>query len=270
VNLASLWAGPLAARLLGDLGARVITVESTERPDGARRADAFFRSLHPEGEFVALEFRSPTGRRALAELLATADVVIEGSRPRALQQLGIDAESVLAADDGQGERPRVWLSITGHGRIGVAADRVGFGDDAAVAGGLVGHDRRGPHFVGDAIADPMTGLIAAATVVDLVERGGRWLVDAALARSAAWCAEPAHSAAWCAEPARSAAWCAEPAHSGSDEREARLDRSPPRPTGWGSDDPPSRDVSSGRNTDRVLAERGIESPTVGGDGRYPD
>ncbi|MEM9042170.1 MAG: CoA transferase [Actinomycetota bacterium] len=250
VNLASLWAGPLAARLLGDLGASVITVESIERPDGARRADAFFRSLHPGGEFVELEFRSPTGRRALADLLATADVVIEGSRPRALRQLGVDAESVLADDRGHADGPRVWLSITGHGRIGVAADRVGFGDDAAVAGGLVGHDGRGPHFVGDAIADPTTGLIAAATVVDLLERGGRWLVDAALARSAAWCAEPSHS--------------------GSDVREARFDRSPPRPTGWCMDDTSRHDVSSGRDTDRVLAERAIRSPAVGDGGRHPD
>ena len=53
----------------------------------------------------------------LASLVASADVVIEGSRPRALQQLGIVAEDLLAAPDG----PSVWVSITGHGRPGDAS-----------------------------------------------------------------------------------------------------------------------------------------------------
>ena len=60
---------------------------------------------------------------------------------------------------------RVWLRITGYGTDAGSAERVAFGDDAAVAGGLVGYDGAGPVFVGDAIADPLTGLEAAAAVV---------------------------------------------------------------------------------------------------------
>ena len=178
MNLASLWAGPLCADILGRLGARIITIESTRRPDGGRAAGRFFRSLHAGSESVALDLRSPVGQEQLRGLLAQADVVIEGSRPRALEQMGVDAGSIAASG------PVVWLSITGHGRTGAGGSPVGFGDDAAAAGGLVGWVDGSPPFVADAVADPLTGVAAAAAVVQLLESGGRWLVDAALARVA--------------------------------------------------------------------------------------
>ena len=62
---------------------------------------------------------------------------------------------------------------------------VGFGDDAAVAAGLVAWDEAGPCFCADAAADPATGLLAALAVVDHLAAGGRWLLDVALARVAA-------------------------------------------------------------------------------------
>ena len=164
LDLAALWAGPLCAAVLGQLGARVIKVESTGRPDGGRHDPAMFESLHADNEFETVELESAAGRARLAALLAAADVVIEGSRPRALEQLGIDARAVLA-----GGRTRVWVSITAHGRSGVRARRVGFGDDVAAAGGLVGWvgdaDRRRPVFFADAAADPLSGLTAAAAAV---------------------------------------------------------------------------------------------------------
>jgi crotonobetainyl-CoA:carnitine CoA-transferase CaiB-like acyl-CoA transferase len=119
--------------------------------------------------------------------VASADVVVTAARPRALAGLGLDPEAVLARD-----RPRVWVSITGHGGDGPGAHRVGFGDDAAVAGGLVAWDHRsgGPVFCADAVADPATGLAAAAAVLDALAAGGRWLLDVALARVAAHLAGP--------------------------------------------------------------------------------
>ncbi len=179
VNLAALWAGPLAADVLRRLGADVVNVESTRRPDGARATPAWFASLHAGQRSVALDLSDDRGVAGLAALLRSADVVIEGSRPRALQQLGIDAADVV--DVG----PRVWVSITGHGRRPPGSTRIAFGDDAAVAGGLIGRLADGPVFLADAVADPLTGLTAAATVVDLLERGGRWIVDVALSRVAA-------------------------------------------------------------------------------------
>jgi crotonobetainyl-CoA:carnitine CoA-transferase CaiB-like acyl-CoA transferase len=180
VDLASLWAGPLCTRLLCDRGARVVKVESRTRPDGARRGPAeFFDRMHHGKELVTIDFTTD----AIAAVLRTADVVVEGSRPRALEQLGIDAHELVRAG------PRVWLSITGHGRTEPQRNWVGFGDDAAVAGGLVAYDADDqPCFLGDAVADPLTGIAGAAAVLDALGEGGRWLIDCNLAGVAAYVA----------------------------------------------------------------------------------
>ena len=179
VDLSSLWAGPLCTRLLHDNGARVIKVESKARPDGARTGPAgFFDLMHAGKEFASIDF---TGE-ALRDLLLEADVVVEGSRPRALEQLGIDFRQIVDAG------PRVWLSITGHGRDEPQRNWVGFGDDAAVAGGLVAWWHDSPCFVGDAIADPITGIAGAVAVIDALHHGGRWLIDCNLAGVAAYVA----------------------------------------------------------------------------------
>jgi len=192
VDLSSLWAGPLCSRLLAEAGARVIKVESTNRPDGARVGDPeLFARLHAGKEFVAVPFEAGERGEQLRELLESADVIIEGSRPRALERLGIDPMAVLEARPG-----KVWLSITAYGRTGPWRNRVGFGDDTAAAAGLVERSSSGePGFVGDAIADPLTGVLAAALIADAVGRGGGGvLIDLALrevARSVALGAEVA-------------------------------------------------------------------------------
>ena len=161
VDLSSLWAGPLCSRLLRQAGMRVIKVEDVNRPDGGRLGSPeFFAALHRGKEFMQFDFQTGLGRRDLAQLLERADVVIEGSRPRALVSLGIDVEQLLL-----GSGPRVWTSITGHGQTGRWANRVAFGDDAAVAGGLVHREGSDTWFFGDAVADPLTGMVAAAATL---------------------------------------------------------------------------------------------------------
>jgi hypothetical protein len=177
VDLSALWAGPLCAQLLGRTGARVVKVESPDRLDGARWGDRrFYDWLHGGHESVVLDLRSPR----FDALLRRADVVIEGSRPRALRQLGIVAEEVIAASG------TTWVSITGYGRDDSEPGRVAFGDDAAVGGGLVAWDEAGePVFCADAIADPLSGLHAAAGALAALADGGGHLVDVAMARVAA-------------------------------------------------------------------------------------
>jgi crotonobetainyl-CoA:carnitine CoA-transferase CaiB-like acyl-CoA transferase len=193
VDLSSLWAGPLCTNVLAMAGAHVVKVESRRRPDGARTGDAaFFDLLNAGKESVALDLpdRDAVGR--LVALLRRADVVVESSRPRALGQLGIAAPEIAAAG-----RLQVWLSITGYGRAEGVAHRVAFGDEAAVAGGLVARDRHGPVFCGDAVADPASGLLASAAVLDRLAAGGRWHIDIALARTAAHLADgPVTAASW--------------------------------------------------------------------------
>jgi hypothetical protein len=177
-DLSSMWAGPLCARLLGLAGAQVIKVESPARPDGARAGNReFFDWLHAGHRSLSLDFSTRAGRGVLASLLEVADVVIESSRPRALAALGV-APDMIRHPPGQ-----VWLSITGYGRS--LPERVAFGDDAAVAGGLVGWpegeraggEPPGPVFCADAIADPLTGACGALAVALSRSAGGGELID---------------------------------------------------------------------------------------------
>ncbi|HVM68111.1 MAG TPA: CoA transferase [Acidimicrobiales bacterium] len=189
VELASFVAAPAAGALLADLGAEVIKVEV---PWGEIYRHSFPRYAGFDSDFalaphfhmdnrgkrsVALDLRSADGRRDLARLLRIADVVVSSSRPRAFEALGVDVGAVLTAS------PTVWVAITAHGWDGPGRDRVGFGDDAAVAGGLVAP---GPRFASDAIADPLTGVLAAHAARAALTRGGSWLIDAPLARAAAY------------------------------------------------------------------------------------
>jgi hypothetical protein len=186
VDLSALWAGPLCGDLLAGAGATVVKVESPSRPDGARRGPAaFFDLLNWRKRSVALDLRRVEGSRLLHALVQRADVVIEASRPRALAQLGVSARHLVERGG-----PQVWISITGYGRSGDAANRVGFGDDAAVAGGLVAWAGTTPTFCADAVADPLTGLTAANACLDALARGGRWLLDVSMAGVSAGVAGP--------------------------------------------------------------------------------
>jgi hypothetical protein len=175
VDLSALWAGPLCARLLGLTGARVIKLESRERPDGARFGPPlFYERMHAGQDSVVLDFATSDGLADLRALLASADVVIEASRPRALRQLGIVAQDFVASGC-------VWVSLTAYGREGEDAMRIGFGDDIAAGAGLVyrGEDG-GLAPLGDAIADPLSGTVAAAAVADALAAGRGALLDVSM------------------------------------------------------------------------------------------
>lgn len=187
VDLSALWAGPLCAHLLSRAGARVTKVESATRPDGARRGHPGFWSwLHAGQDERAVDLGRAEGRAELLGLIRSADIVVDSSRPRALAQLGIVAEEIVAE-----ARGLTWVSITGYGRAGDFRDRVAFGDDAAVAGGLVAWDGdEAPVFCGDAIADPLSGLAAAAAAAAAWNAGGGGVLDVSMAAVAADAAVP--------------------------------------------------------------------------------
>jgi CoA-transferase family III len=177
LDLSAMWAGPLCASILRQAGWRVLKVEDSRRPDGARSGPAaFYASLHAGIPAARLDFGSAAGRAELRRLAARAGVVLESSRPRALRQLGLVAEDWLA------ERPgRIWISVTGYGRDD-PCQRAAFGDDAAAAGGLVAWaDDGSPAFCGDAIADPLTGIVAGLCGLAASAGDGGWLVDVAMA-----------------------------------------------------------------------------------------
>ncbi|BBX47523.1 CoA transferase [Mycobacterium cookii] len=174
-DLSSLWAGPLCGQLLARAGAVVVKVESPKRPDGTRSGDpAFFDWMNVGKLCYAVDFDSDGD--ALRRLLTAADIVIEGSRPAALRR------HALSADDLPARPGRIWLRINGYRD---RPDRPAFGDDAAVAGGLVDMAADGPMFLGDAIADPLSGLEAARAVGESLRRGGGEVIDVSMAQVAA-------------------------------------------------------------------------------------
>jgi hypothetical protein len=173
VDFSALWAGPLCAHLLGLAGARVVKVETPQRLDGARRGNQdFYDLLHAGHRAVLLDPTMVSGRAALAALVAAADIVIESSRPRALAGFGLDADAAV-------EQGTIWVSITAAGRD---STRVGFGDDVAAGAGLVACDERGqPVFCGGALADPLTGLVAAELAMSAPRDGRGVLLDVSMA-----------------------------------------------------------------------------------------
>lgn len=188
-DLSSLWAGPLCGQLLVRGGATVVKVESPARPDGTRRGEpAFFDWMNSGKLCYAVDF--DTRPDAVRRLLGVADVVIEGSRPAALRRRRLDAANVA------GPPGRIWLRINGYHD---QPNRPAFGDDAAVAGGLVGE---GPVFLGDAIADPLSGLEAARAIGESLRRGGGEVIEVAMAQVAArYAAFPRGEAPTAARPA---------------------------------------------------------------------
>ncbi len=182
VDLSALWAGPMCGEILAAMGAEVVKLESGSRPDPTRSTmPDFFRRLNGRKQRLTLDFAQDSDRAKLVRAFSEADIVVTSARPRAFPGLGLDPAAVFAANPAL-----VWIAITGHGWTGEAAQRVGFGDDTAAAGGLVRWTADGkPRFLGDALADPVTGLTAAVAALRALEAGGGVLVDVAMASSAA-------------------------------------------------------------------------------------
>jgi hypothetical protein len=170
VDMSAIWAGPLAGHLLWLAGAEVVKVESLTRPDLIRRDDpATFDLINQGKASIVVDFASSTEKSALVKLIRRADFVIESSRVRALKHLGIDADALVRETPGL-----VWLSVTGHGGTGEAAMWAGIGNDCGVAAGLsraLAEASGAIGYVGDAIADPLTGITAALEGWRAYQRG---------------------------------------------------------------------------------------------------
>lgn len=170
LDLSALWAGPLCAGLLARAGAEVVRIESIGRPDPTPHSSPLLDMRINGGKVrLALDLRTDAGKAALLQAVDQADILVTSARAGALRRLGLEPERLPG---------KIWVAITAHGW---SSDRVGFGDDCAVAGGLTRSDNGEPRFRGDALADPLTGLEAALAVLS----GATGLIDMAMARVAA-------------------------------------------------------------------------------------
>ncbi|MBW8755841.1 MAG: CoA transferase [Sphingomonadales bacterium] len=196
VDMSAIWAGPLVGHLLWLAGAEVVKVESASRPDLIRRDDpATFDVINQGKANAAVDLTRQADRAALIDLIRRADFVIESSRPRALKQLGVDADALVCEVPGL-----VWLTVTGHGAMGEAANWAGIGHDCGVAGGLsraMANAGGEIGYVGDAIADPLTGVTAAIEGWRAYRSGEAQRIGFAMSAIAAraLCEERAHDAA---------------------------------------------------------------------------
>jgi hypothetical protein len=182
IDLSALWAGPLCGAVLAAMGAEVVKIESHTRPDPTRFTNPIFDGrLNGRKSLMRLNFADPDDRARLWREVIEADLMITSARPRAFAGLGLEPGAVFAA------RPDlVWVSVTGYGWADPPPGRVAFGDDAAAAGGLLDWSSGGePRFLGDALADPITGLASASAALTALAAGGGVLVDAAMAMCAA-------------------------------------------------------------------------------------
>ncbi len=175
VDLSRALAGPHAAMMLGDLGARVIKVESPEGDDSrgwgppfvpgsdGREHATYFLSCNRNKESVAADLKSDDGRALLAALAARADVLIENFRPGVLDRLGFGAARLHEIN------PRlVILSITGFGHDGPEGSRPGYDQIAQGEGGLMsvtGPSPDQPTRVGVPIGDILAGMYGAYGVL---------------------------------------------------------------------------------------------------------
>ncbi|MEU9501211.1 CoA transferase [Streptomyces sp. NPDC048196] len=170
IDLATLFAGPLAATLLGDFGAEVIKVEHPHRPDPARGhgpakdgVGLWWKLLGRNKKAMTLDLSHPGGREVLLRLAAGADVVIENFRPGTLEKWGLGWAELSAVN------PRLVLArVTGFGQFGPYARRPGFGTLAEAMSGfaaITGEPDGPPTLPPFGLADGITALTAAYAVM---------------------------------------------------------------------------------------------------------
>ncbi|WP_019484095.1 MULTISPECIES: CaiB/BaiF CoA transferase family protein [unclassified Arthrobacter] len=138
VDASTLFAGPMAAMHLGDMGADVVKVEHPNRPDPARGhgpskdgQNLWWKTLGRNKRTVAIDLHTEGGRDAFLRLAQTADVVIENFRPGTLERWGLDYATLSADNPGL-----VLARVTGFGQIGPYKDRPGFGTLAEAMSGF--------------------------------------------------------------------------------------------------------------------------------------
>jgi crotonobetainyl-CoA:carnitine CoA-transferase CaiB-like acyl-CoA transferase len=199
LDLTAWWAGPAAAHVLASLGADVIKVESTARPDLMRFSSTkppsdetwfewspLFHGANGNKRGVTIDLSAPAGIELFERLLTTADVLVENFTPRVMEQFGLDWERVHAVNPNV-----VMVRMPAFGLDGPWRDRTGFAQTMECITGmawLTGNASGQPVLVRGA-CDPLAGLHAVfATIlaVGVRDRAGEGtlvesvMVDAAL------------------------------------------------------------------------------------------
>lgn len=170
LDLATLFAGPLAATMLGDFGAEVVKVEHPSRPDPSRGhgpskdgIGLWWKILGRNKRTITLDLSKPAGRTTLLRLASTADVVIENFRPGTLEKWDLGWDELSAVN------PRLVLTrVTGFGQFGPYARRPGFGTLAEAMSGfaaMTGEPDAPPTLPPFGLADSIAALATSYAVM---------------------------------------------------------------------------------------------------------
>lgn len=177
LDLTSVVVGPVCTWRLGQYGAEVIKVESPEgdlmrglgglSPTG-QHSGAYLH-FNRGKQNIGLDLKQPGARKVMAQLVASADVIVANMRPQALARLGLDAATVLATHP-----DKIHCLITGYGTDGPYAGRPTYDSVVQAATGMAGLmlARDGePAYVPLLICDHVAGEIAAGAILSaLLER----------------------------------------------------------------------------------------------------
>ncbi|MGW6599101.1 CaiB/BaiF CoA transferase family protein [Streptomyces sp. NPDC055036] len=189
LDLATLFAGPLCATMLGDFGAEVIKVEHPRKPDPSRGhgpskdgIGLWWKLLGRNKKNITLDLSSTGGREVLLKLVAESDVLIENFRPGTLEKWHLGWDELSAAN------PRLVLArITGFGQFGPYSRRPGFGTlaeamsgFAAITGQPDGPPTLPPFGLADSIAALATSYAVMAALRGRDETGRGQIVDMAI------------------------------------------------------------------------------------------
>ncbi|CAJ1581331.1 CoA transferase [[Mycobacterium] wendilense] len=198
LDMTTFWAGPSCTHILAMLGAEVIHLESTPRPDGTRliagipiseplwwERSPIFSGLNTNKKCVTLDFQTEAGRDLLRRLIADSDVVVENFTPRVIDQLGLDYDSVRALRE-----DIVMVRMPGFGLDGPWRDNPAFAyiiEDATGLSWLTGYPDRTP-YEPYSVGDPNAGVHALSALLLALEHRRRTgqgvLVEAAMADAA--------------------------------------------------------------------------------------
>ena len=162
LDFTSMIAGPYAARLLADVGAEVIKIESPEGDDMRQRPPlrnghgTYFGQLNAGKQSLTLDLKNPEGVLLVKRMVEKADVVVENFRPGVMRRLGLDYAALATIN------PRlVYCSISGYGQNGPDADKPAY---APVVHAGSGFDRALMRYAGDRDR-PAAGAVFMADVL---------------------------------------------------------------------------------------------------------
>src|SRR4249919_3328010 len=189
IDMATVLAGPGAARYLADFGADVIKVES---PDGDGLRDLGWRDPSDwEGLWwkfvgrgkrsVVLDLKTDDGLAHMRRLVDDADVLVENFRPGTLERLGLAPDDLIARNPGL-----VVLRVTGFGQDGPYSGRPGFATLAEAMSGFaaINGEADGPPLLPPiALTDEVTAIVAAFATMVAVHSGVGQVVDVNLLES---------------------------------------------------------------------------------------